>query len=250
MKKTIVMVCFLIGVLFLTGCAAESPAEVETNCVIVPAQKESGGIEISQANLSSCPGFEAKEYTSPASLSAMIEGVTGQLPSSINACFAIFNVSHGNMTNMLYVKNGWALLNLPVEVFTPWEGDRFLVGSPDSVAKMATIDGDTVIIDGGITNIRQDGAVNDSATIRDQGNLFFLSCRLNRGDDSVKKFGGLHWFRMQLQLTVAGLGDGQRIVNQIQKQVAGSFYLVQIFFLFCRCQSLFSGHAGKVQDGV
>lgn len=155
------MVCFLIGVLFLTGCAAESPAEVETNCVIVPAQKESGGIEISQANLSSCPGFEAKEYTSPASLSAMIEGVTGQLPSSINACFAIFNVSHGNMTNMLYVKNGWALLNLPVEVFTPWEGDRFLVGSPDSVAKMATIDGDTVIIDGGITNIRQDGAVVD-----------------------------------------------------------------------------------------
>lgn len=156
-----VVICILIGAFILVGCAGELPAEVETNSVIVPAQKESGGIEISQANLSSCPGFEAKEYTSPASLSAMIEGVTGQLPSSINACFAIFNVSHGNMTNMLYVKNGWALLNLPVEVFTPWEGDRFLVGSPDSVAKMATIDGDTVIIDGGITNIRQDGAVVD-----------------------------------------------------------------------------------------
>ena len=49
--------------------------------------------------------------------------------------------------------NGWALLNLPVEIFVPWENDRFLVGGPAEVAALATIDEDTIIVNGGIYQV-------------------------------------------------------------------------------------------------
>ncbi|HSV95287.1 MAG TPA: hypothetical protein VLH94_04960 [Spirochaetia bacterium] len=114
---------------------------------------DDGGTKTTPAWLPKCPRFEADVYDNAASLSELVADATGKLPSYMNTCFAIFVAEHGNITNVLFVKNGWALLNLPVEVFTPWQGDQYLVGGPTEVAALAVIDEDTIIVDGGVNNI-------------------------------------------------------------------------------------------------
>lgn len=114
---------------------------------------DDGGTKTTPVWLPKCPRFEAGSYENAESLNRLVEEATGRMPSSINTCFAVFVAKHGNMTNILFVKNGWALLNLPVEVFTPWQGDQYLVGGPTEVAALAVIDEDTIIVDGGVNNI-------------------------------------------------------------------------------------------------
>lgn len=108
-----------------------------------------------------CAEFEAQYHDDVASLSGLVEEVTGQKPSSTNTCFSVFVAKHGNMTNVLYILNGWALLNLPVEVFVPWESDSYIIGGSSEIAALAVIDEDTIVVDGGIDNIYQGKALVD-----------------------------------------------------------------------------------------
>jgi len=140
--KPVYALLFVLSV-WIAACAPNS-----TSSSVLPVMKTDA--QLSSVTSKGCGETPAATYTNSTSLSHVVEMATGKLPSSTNVCFAIFNVTHGNRTNMLYVKNGWGLLNLPVDVFEPWAEDVYVVGDPISVAKYAVVDSDTVVVDGGV----------------------------------------------------------------------------------------------------
>ena len=161
MKKNLV---FWLGVgllvLVISGCSPQGePAQVPVSDTTTEYLVEvvEAPIIKTAATSGTCPELPTQTYPVSGSLSDVVRDATGAYPSMINSCFAIFNTTHGNRTNMLYVRNGWGLLNLPVEIFTPWDGDTYIVGDPASVAAKATVDEDTVIVEGGVDNFTQDG---------------------------------------------------------------------------------------------
>lgn len=109
-----------------------------------------------------CAKFEAQSFDSVTSLSNLVIEATGQEASATNSCFAIFLAKRGQMTNLLYIKNGWALINLPVEVFVPWQEDQLIIGGHTEIAALAVVDEDTVVVNGGIENIFQGNTLMDT----------------------------------------------------------------------------------------
>ncbi len=105
----------------------------------------------------SCSTKDLVIYNYQSSLSELVKTATGSYPSADNDCFGVFNAVHGQYTNWLWIKNGNALLNLPVEVFSPEVNDQYWVADPDTVNSVKNQDQDTIVIDGGVTNVTQGG---------------------------------------------------------------------------------------------
>jgi len=186
MRKIYFLILLLVC-LGLVSCAPTAePVAVEsvaTKVVEPEVLQESQAVEpvvteirVEPARGGACVVTGADVFTLEESLSQVVEDATGSMPSMVNSCFAIFNVTHGEKTNMLFVRNGWALLNLPVEIFVPWAGDKFIVGDPKTVTDiiyrngnevilggkaiilevdLVVVDSDTVVVDGGVSNYYQ-----------------------------------------------------------------------------------------------
>ncbi len=155
----------IIGLALLFGTSA-CMAGMETQSVPTVAPTKEGQaiietptmtVRVENVNVTNCTGPEMMLVGQMGNLGDTMAGVMGGDVTSTSACVAIFNLTHGNRTNIIYIKNGWAYLNLPVDIFTVWEVDTFLVGDPSDLAadSRLVIDEDTMVVDGGITNYYQ-----------------------------------------------------------------------------------------------
>lgn len=163
-KKIQIFVALLVLFLVTVACGT-IPSAPDTQSVATsvptltpePTTVAELPIVAQEAEEESCPTMEVQEFTSPVSFSEMVKSATGSYPGADNDCWAIFNSVHRAWTNWAWIKNGQALLNLPVQIISPSDADHYLIGSPDLLDDRVVVDQDTIVIDGGVTNVTQGG---------------------------------------------------------------------------------------------
>ena len=196
MKKLLLIVGLLVMAVLAAACGTSAiPEEAKTASSLEAIQAVDEPIIMMEMSggTSGCSNIVPVEVTVNGSLSQTVARVVGSEPSSISTCFAIFNMTHGAWTHLIYIKNGSALLNLPVEVLHPYEGDTFIVGDPalmaEKLAQEALIDSDTVTVDGGLIQVTKGGEMTDLIDWAEvSGGRFvnsvrFESSRMNLGDN-------------------------------------------------------------------